>query len=179
MSGVSFPQRGGDEDALEAFTWFFTAEYPQVVRLLVAVVHDRATAEDLAQDAFVRLHRNWEKVSHYERPDHWVRRVALNLAFSWRRREGRRWGLEGRAVREEHPAGHDTDDRTDDRADVLAAIRQLPSRQRALIALYYLEDRPMAEVAEVMQMTESAAKVAVHRARARLAELLSGWEVTA
>lgn len=176
MGRVSFPQRGGDDSALESFTWFFTAEYPQVVRLLVAVVHDTAAAEDLAQDAFVRLHRSWEKVSRYDRPEAWVRRVALNLAFSWRRREGRRWGLEREATTSVVACAEPD---PGDRADVQAALRQLPARQRALIALYYLEDRPMAEVAEVMGMREGAAKVAVHRARARLADLLAGWEVTA
>ena len=62
---------------VESFAWFFTSEYPQVVRLLTVVLHDAAAAEDLAQDAFVRLYRHWAKVSRYESPEAWVRRVAL------------------------------------------------------------------------------------------------------
>jgi RNA polymerase sigma-70 factor (ECF subfamily) len=161
--------RAGDA---EAFAWFFTAEYPNVVRLLTVVVHDRSAAEDLAQDAFVRLHHHWEKVSRYDNPEAWVRRVALNRAFSWRRREARRRDLERAAeLRPGVAAGPDAD-----REDVVRAVRSLPPRDRALVALYHLEDRPLAEVAEVLDLRPGAAKVALHRARRRLAELLSDRE---
>src|SRR5215210_798456 len=153
----------------ESFAWFFTSEYPQVVRLLTVVLRDAAAAEDLTQDAFVRLHRNWAKVSRYESPEAWVRRVALNRAFSWRRREGRRPGLELAAF----PPTADVDGPSGERDDVLRAVRALPSRDRALVALYHLEDRPLAEVAEVLGLRPGAAKVALHRARRRLALLLA------
>jgi RNA polymerase sigma-70 factor (ECF subfamily) len=55
---------------------------------------------------------------------------------------------------------------------VLRAVRALPPRDRALVGLYHLEDRPLSEVAEVLGLREGAAKVALHRARRRLAELL-------
>lgn len=161
-------------DDEQSFAWFFTAEYPQVVRLLTVVTHDGAIAEDLAQEAFVRLHRHWAKVSRYESPEGWVRRVALNRAFSWRRREGRRPQLEltagftRDAVAE--PGG--------DRLDVLRAVAALPTRDRALVALYHLEDRPLAEVAFVLGLRPEAAKVALHRARRRLALALSDQELT-
>jgi RNA polymerase sigma factor (sigma-70 family) len=157
----------------ESFSWFFTSEYPQVVRLLTVVLHDAASAEDLTQDAFVRLHRHWAKVSRYESPEAWVRRVALNRAVSWRGREGRRRGLELAADphREAEPVP------TLDREDVLRAVRSLPPRDRALVALYHLEDRPLAEVAEVLGLSPGAAKVALHRARRRRADQLAEQEV--
>ncbi len=157
----------------ESFAWFFTAEYPQVVRLLTVVLRDGAAAEDLAQEAFVRLHRHWTKVSRYEHPEAWVRRVALNRAFSWRRREGRRPGLELAAGLPRHAA----DATTSERVDVLRAVAALPTRDRALVALYHLEDRPLTEVAEVLGLSLGAAKVALHRARRRLAEQLTDREV--
>ncbi len=162
---------------LEAFSWFFTSEYPQVVRLLTVVVHDSGAAEDLAQEAFVRLHRNWDKVSHFDSPEAWVRRVALNRAFSWRRREARRPHLELAAAAPTATSGG-TSEPTADRADVLRAVRALPPRDRALVALYHLEDRPLAEVAEVLGLRPGAAKVALHRARRRLAELLETEDLT-
>ena len=168
--GVGRGQRSGDADA---FAWFFTTEYPQVVRLLTVVVHDRSHAEDLAQEAFVRLHRNWEKVSRYENPEAWVRRVALNRAFSWRRREGRRHDLE-RLAETRHPAHVPPPD--GDRTDVVRALGALPPRDRALVVLYHLEDRPLSEVAEVLGLTHGGAKVALHRARRRLAHLLDDRE---
>ncbi len=167
---MSVPDMGHDQRTSdrEAFSWFFTAEYPQVVRLLTVVMNDRALAEDLAQEAFVRLFQHWGKVSRYESPEAWVRRVALNRAFSWRRREGKRRHLERIA--------DDTEDAAPEplagRVDVLRAVRALPPRDRALVALYHLEDRPMSEVADVLGLREGAAKVALHRARRRLAHLL-------
>ena len=173
---MGVPHMGQERHAtdLETFSWFFAAEYPQVVRLLAVVLHDGAVAEDLAQEAFVRLHRNSAMVSGYESPEAWVRRVALNRAFSWRRREGRRRHLE--------VAAWSPDDTSPgpsaDRESVLRAVRALPPRDRALVALYHLEDRPMAEVADVLGLSPGAAKVALHRARQRLATLLSDSEVT-
>ena len=167
---MGVPHMGSDERTkdLEAYSWFFTSEYPQVVRLLSLVVNDRGVAEELAQEGFIRLYQNWAKVSRYENPEAWVRRVALNRAFSWRRREGKRRHLErvadggDRLVAEPATA----------RVDVLRAVRTLAPRDRALVGLYHLEDRPLSEVAEVLGLREGAAKVALHRARRRLAELL-------
>jgi RNA polymerase sigma-70 factor (ECF subfamily) len=165
--------QAADEQA--AFAWFFTAEYPQVVRLLAVVVRDGAAAEDLAQDAFVRLHRNWSRISSYDSPEAWVRRVALNLAFSWRRREGRRRHLER--------AGDDLGAvaervRSEVSLDVRRAVAALPKRERALVALYHLEDRPIAEVADLLGMTPGAVKVGLHRARRHLSAILEDREVT-
>src|SRR6476620_5842349 len=137
--GVPDMGDGARTSDVESFAWFFTAEYPQVVRLLTIVLHDSATAEDLAQEAFVRLHRHWAKVSRYDSPEAWVRRVALNRAFSWRRREGRRRHLELAA----DPRREETHEASSDREDVLRAVRSLPPRDRALVALYHLEDRPL------------------------------------
>lgn len=171
--GVPDMGHGAGTSDVESFAWFFTAEYPQVVRLLTVVLHDGAAAEDLTQDAFVRLHHHWAKVSRYDSPEAWVRRVALNRAFSWRRREGRRHHLELAA----DPRREAVPEASSDREDVLRAVRSLPPRERALVALYHLEDRPLAEVAEVLGLRPGAAKVALHRARRRLAELLAEQEV--
>lgn len=162
VQGMDQPQ---DLDDKESFAWFFTAQYPHVVRTLGVVVGDLGTAEELAQEAFVRLHRHWSRVCRFDNPEAWVRRVALNRAFSWRRREARRPALELAATRPPHTLV----DRTEERLDVLRAVRALPPRERALVALYHLEDRPLDEVAAVLGLSPGAAKVALHRARRRLA----------
>jgi RNA polymerase sigma factor (sigma-70 family) len=170
--------RGDQRDRdLEAFSWFFTTEYPQVVRLLRVVVQDAAAAEDLAQDAFVRLHRHWEKVSRYENPEAWIRRVALNRAFSQLRRDRLRRTVEVASV-DRSAVSPDSAVAATSRADVLRALRQLSHREAALVGLYHLEDRPMTEVAEVLGMSTGSAKVALHRARRRLAELLAEAEAS-
>ena len=108
------------------------------------------------------------QVSRYERPDAWVRRVAINLALSHAKREGRRRERETRA---ERLTSRSAPDPTVD-TEMLAAIRTLSTRDQALVVLFYFEDRPVAEAAEIVQISPGAAKVSLHRARGRLAELL-------
>lgn len=159
-----------------AFAWFFRAEYPQVVRTMALVLREPAAAEDVAQEAFLRLHLHWSKVYRYDRPDAWVRRVALNLAASHARREGRRGALERLSVTSSPAAathGADVMDRSAESADrVREALLTLPHKQRALVVLYYYEDRPLTEAGELLGLTPGSTKVAMHRARRRLAVAL-------
>src|SRR5262249_41139091 len=62
------------------FRQVYTTTYPRLVRTLWFVVHDHELAQEIAQDAFIELHRRWRKVRSYDRPDLWVRRVALRKA---------------------------------------------------------------------------------------------------
>src|SRR5437660_2674663 len=68
------------------FEAVYAAEYRPLLRLAFALTGQWGTAEDLTQEAFLRLHQRWARVSRYERPGAWLRRVLLNLATSWRRR---------------------------------------------------------------------------------------------
>jgi RNA polymerase sigma factor (sigma-70 family) len=160
----SAARRTADADA---YAWFFRAEFPSVVRSLSHLVR-REDAEDVAQEAFAKLHQHWAKVSRYEQPDAWVRRVALNRAISLATREGRRRGKERQADphSDETPGPEPPDTR------VAAALRTLAPRDQALVVLFYYEDRPVAEAAALLDLSPGAAKVALHRARHRLAALL-------
>jgi RNA polymerase sigma-70 factor (ECF subfamily) len=60
--------------------------------------------------------------------------------------------------------------------DVLRAVAKLPGAQRAAVVLFYFEDRPVAEIADMLACSEVTAKVHLHRARKRLAELLGNEE---
>jgi RNA polymerase sigma factor (sigma-70 family) len=152
------------DDAQAEFTWFFRAEFRAVVQTAYLVLHDREHAEDVAQEAFTQLLVHWKKVSRYERPDAWVRRVAIRLASRAAKRERRRTALE----RDERP---DATMSVRD-LDLVRALRELPPQQRAAIALYYFEDRPTAEVAHILECSESTATVHLHKARKRLADIL-------
>ncbi len=143
---------------------FFRAEFAAVTRTAYLVLHDRDAAEDVAQDAFTQLHLNWAKISTYERPDAWVRRVAIRLAVRAVRRHRLLDTLLGRIRQPQEHQGSDL--------DLADALRRLPPQQRAAIALHYYEDRPLAEVAEILNCTHATAKVHVFKARRRLAVLL-------
>jgi len=157
------PRNTGDAEA--EYSWFYQAEYANVARSIFLILHDRQRAEDIAQDAFVQLYAYWWKVSRYERPEAWVRRVAIRMAVRHMKRERRRTVLE-RDVDE--PALTGPVD-----VDLLRAIGELPAAQRVAVVLFYFEDRPIAEIVNILGSTEGAVKMSLQRARGRLAELLA------
>jgi RNA polymerase sigma-70 factor (ECF subfamily) len=152
------------DDVDADYTRFFRQEFGGVVRTVVFIVHDSHRAEDIAQDAFLQLLRNWPKVSRYERPDAWVRRIAIRLAMRSIRRD-RLWSVIRRDVRPALPLQPRD-------LDVFDAVRRLGGMQRAAIVLFYFEDRPIAEIADMLGCAEPTARVHLHRARKRLALLL-------
>lgn len=159
-------------DATRDYDWYFRACFTPVTRTVFLIVHDRVLAEDVAQEAFYRMLRHWGTVSTYERPESWVRRVAIRIAVrelqrSSTRRERER--LAGAGVPDDHVDLPDP--------DVARAVAELAPMQRAAVVLFYWEDRPVAEIAEVLEVSESTVKQHLFRARHRLAELL-GEEVT-
>ena len=138
-------------DPTAEFTRFFEVEFPTVVRTAYFIVHDLQRAEDVAQEAFTQLYTHWTKVAAYQRPDAWVRRVAIRMAVrAARQRTSPHPDLE----RETAPTAEGV---TPQDIDLIRAIRQLPPRQRAAVALFYFEDLPVAEVAHIMGCAEGTA----------------------
>ncbi len=155
----------------EEYEALFRAEYPGILRTAYAVVGDRRSAEEVTQEAFARLYVRWERVSRYDRPGAWVRRVAIRLA-------GRHRGTHRPTVeRPDGPAPTSGLDR-DEHLDLLAALSRLSPAQRAAVVLHYLHDLPVAQVAAELGCRESTARVHLHRARQHLAAVLAESEVT-
>jgi DNA-directed RNA polymerase specialized sigma24 family protein len=146
------------------YTAFFRDEFPAVLRTVALMLRDQQRAEEITQDAFVQLLRDWAKVSRYERPAAWVRRVAIRLAMRSIRRD-RLWAGVREALLPPTPT-------PPSRFDVDGAIRRLPASQRAAIVLHYYEDRPIAEVALILGCAEPTARVHLHHGRNRLRVLL-------
>lgn len=149
------------------FQWLFLTEYQSVVRTTFLVLHDRERAEEITQDAFVQVLKHWAKVRQYESPGAWVRRIAIRLAVRATRRERLGRELQRQALSPPTGEGLALPD-----PEIMAALAALPSRQRAVVALFYLEDRPMDEIATVLGCSVATGWVHLHRARKRLAELL-------
>ncbi len=150
------------------FEDFFAAEYGRVVGLAFVLCGGRAQAEELAQDAFVRAFERWSTVSGYDDPGAWVRRVAANLATSWLRRRGREVrALARTATRRPPPSDVEGEDPA-----FWDAVRRLPRRQAQCVALHYLEDRSVAEIALVLDIADATVRVHLHRGRAKLASTL-------
>jgi RNA polymerase sigma-70 factor, ECF subfamily len=163
-------ERGDEVDSVDEYRWMFAAEYPTVVRTVYLVLHDYSRSEEIAQDAFVQLLRHWNKVRRYEAPGAWVRRVAIRLATRDAKREQRRIVLTRETIVQDRvePSPITTID-----PELTAAIKSLPAQQRAVVVLFYFEDRPMEEIAEIAGCSVSTGWVHLHRARKRLGTLLS------
>jgi len=147
------------------YEWVFRSAYPSVLRTSLLVLHDRGRAEEVTQDAFLRLYERWRGVARVEHPEAWVRKVALRAAIRQARRN-----LSVRPVAEVADPG--TLDPVPD-VDLARAVATLPPHQRAAVALFYLEDRSVAEIADLMEVSASTVKQHLHRARLRMAELLT------
>jgi RNA polymerase sigma factor (sigma-70 family) len=147
-----------------AYSTFFRDEFPAVVRTIALMLRDRARAEEITQDAFIQLLIGWPKISRYERPEAWVRRVAVRLAMRSIRRD-RLWNVVRTGLLPSEPP-------RPSRFDVDGAIRRLSASQRAAIVLHYYEDRPLAEVALILGCAEPTARVHLHHGRNRLRQLL-------
>ncbi len=155
------------------FEGFYRAEYPHMVAVARAFAPDRSSAEDLAQESFAAAHRNWDRISRYEDPRAWVRRVLINRATSMRRR----LGAERRAIAK---AGHDprrgvAPDLSPPTTEVWDEVRRLPRRQRQAVALHYVGQLSTEEIADAMGCSTGAVKSHLHRARLTLKDRLSDW----
>jgi RNA polymerase sigma-70 factor (ECF subfamily) len=154
------------DDRLE-FEWLFRAAYPRIKRTVALVLRDHEAAEDVTQEAFLKLHQHWVTVSGFEQPDAWVRRVAIRLAVRQVKREQ---GLLRRLQRVSDPVPpsvHEPD------VDLANAIATLTPMQRAAVVLFYYDDLPVADIARALVVSQSTVKQHLHRARVRLAALLS------
>jgi RNA polymerase sigma-70 factor (ECF subfamily) len=156
------------------FAHFYRREYRSVYALCLALAGP-AAADDLAQDAFIRAHRQWERIVAYDVPAAWVRRVAINLATSL----ARRLAAEARALRRfagrresigqyRDPERLDPDDR------LWAEVRRLPPRQASILVLHYVEDLSVEQIAGLLGLSANTVKVHLHRGRAALASRLPG-----
>jgi len=168
IAGARQAQGRAVPDIDDEYAIFFENEYRSVVRTAFLIVRNLQRAEDVAQDAFVQLYQHWGKVSRYERPEAWVRRVAIRLAVREVKRTRVREILQ---LTSPTPLPVEPIDLA-----VVDAVMQLSPMQRAAIALFYLEDRPIAEIADILGITVSTCTVHLTRGRRRLAELL-GEEV--
>ena len=134
------------------------------MRALTFSCGDHELAEDSVQEAFARLLINWKRISNYDDPATWVRRVALNLAQDHRRFLLRRARLLVRLGRKPEAVTYSVEG--DPR--LWRAVRDLPSRQRTALALFYLADLKVAEVAATMEVSEGTVKSYLDRARETL-----------
>lgn len=161
---------GRPESARErlSFEEFYRREYRQVLGLAYVLTGNESVAEDTAQEAFTAAYRQWGSIGEYDSPAAWVRRVACNHAASAvRRRIREAKALVRLALRTPTHIELDEGD-----AEFWRAVRRLPPRQAQTVALYYLEDYSVREIAAVLDCGEGTVKTHLSRARTAVARHL-------
>ncbi len=154
---------------LEAFDVFYRREYDRAVRLAVVLSGSRWGAEDLAQDAFIEAHRRWDEIGRYENPGGWLRRVISNRSVSMYRRRL----AEGRAVLRLVARSRSVLPQLEPESEeTWKAVRRLPERQAQVIALTYLEDLSLQQVADILDISVPTVGTHLQRGRKTLADLL-------
>lgn len=146
----------------------YAAACPRLVGLLTVIGGSRADAEEVAQEAFVRLLERWPKVRAYDDPEAWVRTVAVRMLISrLRRRSTAAVGLRRLAARTQPACPPVDSDR-----DLAAALATLPVGHRAVVLLHHMYDLPVDEVAARLRIPVGTVKSRLSRARAVLAPIL-------
>ncbi len=153
----------------DEFEQFFLAQYEAVLQVLVLTTGDRERATDATQEAFIKAYARWSKIRHYESPAAWVRRVAINASHDSFRSDRRR-------QKREEAVPLDGETSTIDRyaSDTMATdlLRHLPTRQREVATLFYVDDRTVAEIATILRLNEGTVKYHLSHARDGLRKLL-------
>lgn len=162
-----------------AFDALFARWAGPLLRYLVRIVHDTATAEELVQDAFLRVHSARERYVAQAKFSTWLYRIASNLAFNELRRPRRRHLHDSVDDDEANIHLRSTASQPDAVASarllgekVEREMRRLPDRQRMALWLSAAEGQSYAEIASALQTSEQSVKALVHRARATLADRL-------
>ena len=155
---------------LDDFTALYVAHYEQLLRLALLLVGDLAAAEDVVQEAFIRVHRRLDAHA-VNMPLAYLRQTVVNLARS---------ELRTRLVRLRNAPKPMPDAASAEegacaaisRQEVIRALRRVPARQRQAVVLRYWADLPEAEIAELMGVSVGAVKGYISRAMSRLGLLL-------
>jgi RNA polymerase sigma-70 factor (sigma-E family) len=146
-----------------------------LLRLAVLLVGDRATAEDVVQDAFVGLHRRWDELRDAASALAYARASVVNgCRMVLRRRSLMRrvgfshdppiWSAESAAMLRE------------DRREVIEALQRLPRRRREVLILRFYLDLSDVEIAQVMGVSEATVRSTATRALSALGRLLGEEE---
>jgi RNA polymerase sigma-70 factor (sigma-E family) len=160
-------------DADEAVTRLFAAHYRTLVRLGTLLLGDSAVAEELVQDAYVRLHQHWRRLREPDKALGYLRTSVVNAARSAQRRRG----VADRYVAALPPPGSMPSAEFGamgalEHAAVIAGLRELPARQREALVLRYYLDLSEAEIAEAMGISRGAVKSHASRGIAALRMIL-------
>lgn len=159
--------RAGDKSS---FDRLYAATYQRIYRTLVAMLGDRAAAEDCTQDAFLQAFKAWPGWKQDAPAEAWLYRIAINTAISYKRKQ--RLREVGELVRRlGRPVEHDPQDQAVEGV-VVQEIRRLPLKQAAVLVLRHLHGYTNREIAAILGVPESTIATRLMEAKRTLRKRL-------
>jgi len=165
--------RDGD---LEALGELYERYKTQVYRTALAITRDKEAAEDILQEAFLRVYAHADRLDETVSLGPWLYRVTVNLAYSWVSRV-KRWlhslqGMFGRWTLSVQWDPETTAEERERQQTLQQAIDALSPDHRVVIVLYYLEGLSLKEIAYVVNIPEGTVKSRLHYARESLRRII-------
>jgi RNA polymerase sigma-70 factor (sigma-E family) len=162
----------GDIPAVSDLDRLYRDEASRLLGMITVFLGDRAEAEDVVQEAFLRVQRSWDRITDHSRAAAYLRSTAFNLARSGLRRRLRRPALDELLL--EGPSAEAGYVLREDQRDVLAALGELPARQRACVVLRFYGDAGIDEIAATLGISNNSVKTHLRRAMQALEAKLEG-----
>lgn len=153
-----------EDGTADTFEIFFAATNPRLFTALWLVTGDRYEAEEIAQDAFLRVFERWDRVGGLENPESYLFRTAMNVF----RNRYRRAALVMRRSLSLAPQAFDELAAVEDRDEVIRLLRPLPPRQRAAVVATSILDLSAEEAGRVLGMRSATVRALTSRARTRM-----------
>ena len=171
ISNLIRSAQDGDEHAMSEL---ITMHKGLVFTVIFRMVNDYDISQDLTQETFIKVCLNIRKVKNAKHFRAWICIIARNVARDYFRRAKRSRTVSLEEIGE--PIGQSGLELTRRNMIIQDALGRLAERDRMLLTLAYYQGFSLAEVAEIMKLSEQNVKVCLHRARKRLREELQGYE---
>ena len=166
--------RGDSRTGDEPYVGYVTARLPALQRAAFLLCGgDAHRANDVVQATITRLYQHWKRVSRSDNVDAYVHRMLVNAVVDERRHPWSRVRLDDHPV---EVTGDDPHAGVDDRSSLVVALRRLPPRQRAVLVMRFLLDRPIEEVAEALNCSAGTVKSQSSRGLETLRSMLATSE---
>ena len=169
--------------ATDRYAYFLKTYSEQVFALIIRVVSNRETAEELTQDVFLKAFEKLNKFKGESKFSSWLYRIAYNTAISHVRKKKLILPAIDEAIIDSVPdnAVDVLLDKAEDEvllAHLESAIEKLTAEEKGIVVLYYYQEKPLVEVSEILGISLSNAKVKLYRVRKKLYVLIKdeGYE---
>jgi RNA polymerase sigma-70 factor (ECF subfamily) len=160
----------GGEEALYATLVDKYKSYAFTIAL--KVVQNRAEAEEIAQDGFIKAFHYLKKFNREAKFSTWLYRIVFNTAISYKRKSKQQFQSIENSIIEYSERADNEIEKEDKRIFIDQAMKKLSEADRVAVQLYYIKEYSLEETAEMLNQNINTLKVRVHRARQRLADEL-------